>query len=126
MITKWQGLWPQERNGFYAGRVIKKSEIPKYTRIVLRYNKFYEKDSNRPRFVYCFADSDEYKNKCWPIELDEDSPYKKDGKYYTGDGKRLYTFDEAKEIAEERDRRVTDEIIALSDIVIALNDKGEK
>ena len=51
MNTKWMGLWSQNRQGFYAGQVIKKQDIPKYTRIVLRYNKFYEKDSNRPRFV---------------------------------------------------------------------------
>ena len=66
--TKWQGLWAQERQGFYAGQVIKKADIPKYTRIVLRYNKFYEKGSNRPRFVYCFADSEGYEDKCVPVE----------------------------------------------------------
>jgi len=73
--TRWNGLWAQERQGFYAGRVIKKSEIPKYTRIVMRYNKFYEADTNRPRFIYCFADSEGYEDKCVPLELDEDKPY---------------------------------------------------
>lgn len=69
--TKWMGLWSQERPSLYAGQVIKKSEIPAYTRIVLRYNKYYEKDGNRPRFVYCFADSEGYANKCIPIEYEE-------------------------------------------------------
>ena len=80
MNTKWMGLWPQDRQGFYAGQVIKKQDIPPHTRIVLRYNKFYEKDSNKPRFVYCFADSEGYKSKCVPIEIEETE--------------RMYTYDE--------------------------------
>ena len=80
MNTKWLGLWKQERKGIYAGQVIKKSDIPKYTRIVLRQNKFYEKDSNRPRFVYCFADSEGYEAMCVPVE--------------TKETERLYTKDE--------------------------------
>ena len=84
MTTKWQGLWAQERAGFYAGKVIKKADIPKYTRIVLRYNKFYEKDGNRPRFVYCFADSEGYADKCVPIEYEE--------------AERLFTREEVRQI----------------------------
>lgn len=101
MTTKWMGLWAQERPAFYAGQVIKKSDIPKYTRIVLRYNKYYEKDSNRPKFVYCFADSEGYESKCVPLELSEDTDvaYKnKDGIYYTSDGERLYTEEDVREI----------------------------
>lgn len=100
MMTKWAGLWAQERQGFYAGRVIRKSEIPKYTRVVLRYNKFYEKDGNRPRFVYCFADSEGYEEKCVPVEREEqeECPYCEDGIYYTEDGDRLYTREEARAI----------------------------
>lgn len=96
--TKWMGLWAQERPAFYAGQVIKKADIPKYTRIVLRYNKYYEKDSSRPRFVYCFADSDGYAEKCIPIEYEEESGdgayLGDDGNYYTASGDRLYTHDE--------------------------------
>lgn len=73
MTTKWQGLWRQDREGFYAGQVIKKDDIPEHTRIILRYNKFYEKGGNRPRFVYCFADSAGYEDKCVPVEY-ENSP----------------------------------------------------
>ena len=76
MTTKWQGLWRQDREGFYAGQVIKREDIPKHTRIILRYNKFYEKDGNRPRFVYCFADSTGYEDKCVPVEY-ENSPAQK-------------------------------------------------
>ena len=98
--TKWLGLWSQERQGFYAGQVIKKADIPKYTRIVLRYNKFYEKDGMKPRFVYCFADSEGYEDKCIPVEYEEyaDRPYEEDGFYYTGNGERLYTGDEVRKI----------------------------
>ena len=80
MNSKWMGLWAQERSGFYAGQVIKKGDIPKYTRIVLRYNKFYKKGSNRPRFVYCFADSEGYESKCTPMEFET--------------AERVYTYDE--------------------------------
>ena len=87
MNTKWQGLWAQERQGFYAGQVIKKADIPKYTRLVLRYNKFYEKDGNRPRFVYCFADSEGYKDKCVPLEIVDEE-----------EAERLYTEEEVYQI----------------------------
>ena len=96
--TKWMGLWSQDRQGFYAGKVIKKADIPKYTRVVLRYNKYYEKDGNRPRFIYCFADSEGYESRCVPIEVAERQPYKEDGTYFTEDGDRLFTRDEARAI----------------------------
>ena len=98
MNTKWMGLWAQERQGFYAGQVIKKGDIPKYTRIILRYNKFYEKDGNRPRFVYCFADSEGYESKCAQIEIDEKACYEDDGVFYQGNGNRLYTEEEVYQI----------------------------
>ncbi len=72
MNTKWQGLWIQERPEVYASKVIKKSDIPAYTRIVVRNNIYYKKDSNRPKFVYCFADSKGYEEKCIPLELEND------------------------------------------------------
>ena len=99
MNTKWMGLWAQERQGFYAGQVIAKKDIPNYTRIVLRYNKYYEKGGNRPRFVFCFADSEGYVSKCVPVEMDEPKPYiGEDGNYYTGEGERLYTGEDARAI----------------------------
>ena len=99
--TKWEGLWAQESPAIYAGKVIKKSDIPKYTRIVLRYNKHYQKDSNRPRFVYCFADSEGYESKCIPLRAEERKPYiGSDGNYYTGDGERLYTQEDARRIID--------------------------
>ena len=93
MTTKWMGLWAQERPAFYAGQVIKKADIPKYTRIVLRYNKYYEKNSNRPKFVYCFADAEGYESKCIPIEYDED-----EDEY----GERVYTETEVWQRKQEQ------------------------
>lgn len=84
--TKWLGLWEQERKDVYAGQVIKKGEIPKYTRIVMRKNLYYEKGSNRPKFVYCFADSNGYRDKCVPVEQAEP----------VEDDERLYTYEEVK------------------------------
>jgi hypothetical protein len=84
MTTKWMGLWAQDRPALYAGQVIKKADIPKYTRLVLRFNKFYERDSGRPKFVYCFADSEGYSDKCVPIEIENES----------GEEERLYTREE--------------------------------
>lgn len=76
--SKWLGLWKQERAGLYAGQVIKKQDIPKYTRIVLRQNRFYKAGGNRPRFIYCFTDSEGYENKCIPIEYEETTQNKID------------------------------------------------
>ena len=55
--SKWYGLW-NNREGVYSGQVINKADIPSYSRLIVRYNKFYDKDSNKPRFVYCFANGD--------------------------------------------------------------------
>ena len=105
MTTKWLGLWGQERQGFYAGQVIKKKDITAYTRLVLRYNKFYEKDSNKPRFVYCFADSEGYADKCIEIEYEEDEE----------DGERLYTREEVEKVLHGAIRDVED---GYTDLVI--------
>ena len=68
--TKWEGLW-QQREAIYSGKVIKKADIPPYSRLIVRYNKYYEKDSNKPRFVYCFASGDAAKAITLEIERDE-------------------------------------------------------
>lgn len=52
--TKWLGLWKQ-RDAVYSGQTIKREEIPEHAKLIIRYNKFYDKNSNAPRFVYCFA-----------------------------------------------------------------------
>ena len=78
-MKKLPSAEPERKHGKWI-KADSKSDIPKYTRIVLRQNKFYEKDSNRPRFVYCFADSEGYEAMCVPVE--------------TKETERLYTKDE--------------------------------
>ncbi len=97
MQTKWQGLWTQERSSFYAGRVINKKDIPPYTRIVVRHNKYWEKGKNRPRFVYCFANSEEYSEMCQEVE-EYKRPYCENETYYDEKGNRLYTHEEVRRI----------------------------
>ncbi|MBR6615036.1 MAG: hypothetical protein IKK95_03585, partial [Lachnospiraceae bacterium] len=72
MKTKYDGLWEQEKPGVYAGPVIKKKDIPAYTRIILRFNKFYVKGGNRPKFVYRFADAQGFYEECVPIEIEDE------------------------------------------------------
>lgn len=55
--TQWLGLW-KNRQGVYSGQTIKKAEIPPYSRLIVRYNKFWNANSNLPKFVYCFASGD--------------------------------------------------------------------
>lgn len=60
MKTKWQGLW-YNGHGVYSGQTVKASDIPKHARLIIRHNKYWDKESNRPRFVWCFASGDEAK-----------------------------------------------------------------
>lgn len=58
--TEWEGLWKQ-RDGVYSSYVLKKEDIPPYSKLIVRHNKYYEKDSTKPRFVFCFANGDSEK-----------------------------------------------------------------
>ena len=68
--TKWYGLWSQ-REAVYSGQVIRKADIPNHSRLIVRYNKFYEKDGNKPRFVYCFANGDAAKEITIEVSKDD-------------------------------------------------------
>ena len=109
MNTKWEGLWAQERQGFYSGYTIKKADIPPYTRIVMRYNKYYEKDSTKPRFVYCFADAEGYVGKCVQLEIekDEEEP--------SAEEERLYTREE---VQYAINRAVEDALCGYTDVIV--------
>lgn len=51
--TNWNGLW-RNREGVYSGQVIAKKDIPPHSRLIIRYNKFYDSNKpNSPRFVFC-------------------------------------------------------------------------
>lgn len=68
--TKWEGLW-KNREGVYSGKTIKTTDIPPYAKLIIRYNKYYESDSNRPRFVYTFAQKDAANAITLTMEEDE-------------------------------------------------------
>ena len=100
--TKWEGLWLQEGSS-YSGYPIKKSEIPKYTRLIVRHNKYWKKDNEppTPRYVYCFADADGYEAYCRPLITNEGracTVYVNDGGWYKENGERLYTEEEVRKI----------------------------
>lgn len=100
--TKWYGLW-QNREGVYSGEVLAKREIPPYTRIVLRYNRFYERGKNKPRFVYCFASGD--KAKAITVEKDE----REETRYYLTDD---MLQDIIYRVTEDTTRGFTDNIVS--------------
>ena len=68
MKTQWEGLW-KNRQGVYSGKVVNTADLPEKVRVIVRYNKYYESDTSRPRFVYCFADGAEAE----AITMSEDS-----------------------------------------------------
>lgn len=58
--TEWQGLW-KRTTGFYTGRELTEEDLTHLrngSRICFRYNKAYEKDEKKPRFIYCIADEE--------------------------------------------------------------------
>ena len=70
MITDLLGLWKSEETQWYSSETIKKAELAKMAellkpeiRIVMRKNKFYEKGTNRPQYIFAFADSESAANK---------------------------------------------------------------
>ena len=97
MKTEWLGLWEnEEKKDIYNSKSFKISDISIYTRIVMIRNRYYKKGSNRPKFVFCFADGEGQESIIHPEwQFDDDGPYEEDGVYYTEDGERLFTRDEA-------------------------------
>jgi hypothetical protein len=67
MKSQSLGLWKSERTGWYLSRAIKNDDIKHFKkgsplRIGLRYNKYYDADSNKPRFIFAFMDADSSNN----------------------------------------------------------------
>ena len=99
--TKWQGLWYHPESYSYTSATLNLADIKSFkgnVRIIVKKNKFYEKDSNKPNYVFMLVDSDSEKYSLWEVEDDEDNedrPYREEGNFYTGEGKRLYTEKEA-------------------------------
>ena len=59
--TNWIGLWEQQRNGIYGSHIIRKADIPAYTKIIMMQNRYFKEGGKRPRYVFCFANGDSAK-----------------------------------------------------------------
>lgn len=57
MKTKWQGLWKQ-KEALYISETIRREDIPENAKLIVRYNKYYQKDSSKPNFVYRFVEDE--------------------------------------------------------------------
>ena len=61
MKSEWLGLW-QTRQGVYRSKALTQEQIknlPKKSRVVLRYNKYHKSnDDITPKFVFSFCDAE--------------------------------------------------------------------
>lgn len=104
--TNWEGLWwHPEYNGF-SSAAISLSELRKFkgqVRLYVRKNKFFNNGENsRPNYNFCLRDADSSIFRTLDVmETSENEPHPyrgDDGNYYTEDGERLYTGDDARAI----------------------------
>ena len=56
--SKWFGLWKNDDKHYMISQPIEKESLNDTFRIIIKKNKFYTKDSNRPN--YCFAIGSDY------------------------------------------------------------------
>lgn len=58
--TNWEGLWYQPDMHIYTSRCFTLADLRKFKgniKILVRKNKFFEKDSRRPNYQFCICDS---------------------------------------------------------------------
>lgn len=116
--TQWQGLW-KTRKAVYRSQVIKKKDIPPYARLIVRFNKNYHSDTDRPKFVFCFANGKAEQAITLEREIEIGTALVKyddeSGVYYTMDDERLYTYEEVQQAingaTESALRGYTDNIV---------------
>ena len=96
--TKWQGLWYNPSNYTFTSTTLDLADLRKFKgkiRLIVRKNKFYDKDLNRPNYIFMLIDS-----KCEkfnPFEIEQIDEGWADC-YQTPEGERLYTEDEVKQV----------------------------
>ena len=64
--TKWEGIWySAAKHGLYMSQPFKKTEIEQaiknvgeYGRIILMNNKYWKKNTNRPRYVFSIVNAE--------------------------------------------------------------------
>ena len=74
MKTKFEGLWKTRKAVYVSKPFTQKQlkELPKKFRLVVRYNKFYQSDTARPKFVFSFMDAEEAEAFMFEFEEGED------------------------------------------------------
>lgn len=92
--TNWLGLWYHKENYLYMSTALNLADLRKFKgniRLVVRKNRYYEKDTNRPNMIFCITDANsENPSRFEVIETGEMI----DTQYRTSEGERLYTRDE--------------------------------
>lgn len=88
--TNWQGLWYHDEYHGFSSAALSLAELRKFkgkVRLFVYKNKFYEKDSNRPNYVFRIMDADaEVFNTVEVEDMEEEE--------------RLYTEDEVQSILD--------------------------
>lgn len=90
--TKWEGIWYSDvRHGLYMSQPFKKTEIEqtlndvgKYGRIIFMNNKYWKKDTNRPRYVFSIINAEGVK-QIQNITLEHFEEYDDDYPFTYGD-----------------------------------------
>ena len=66
MQTKWLGLWYHPESYGFTSAALNLADLRKFkgsVRLYVRKNRFYEKDSNRPNYCFCFKDAEAANNE---------------------------------------------------------------
>lgn len=100
--TNWGGLWWQSDCMYFTSQTISLGQLRKFkgnVRLVVRKNRFYNNGENgRPNYVFLFRDAKSENPFEISVEEMTKKPYKEDDVYYTEDGERLYTREDARAI----------------------------
>lgn len=124
--TSWEGLWYHPEVGGFSSGTIDLSVFKQFkgkVKFYVRKNKFYNKGSNKPNYVFCIKDCKSPTFSEFSIMNDEDADIEKSGCYYddendcyyTSDDERLYTYSEVQyainRASEDGERGYTDNLV---------------
>ena len=106
--TGWLGLWYHNDSHSWSSAVIDLSAFKSFkgtARIYMRKNKYYEKDTNRPNYVFVICDSNSQRF-VQEVEIQDDvwdreewiKVYKRNDKFIDENDNRLFTREEVREV----------------------------
>lgn len=106
MQTEWGGLWYHPETRSYRSTTINLALLREFkgnVSLVVRHNWYFEKGSDKPKFIFALRDSkaqDSIELKARGVDW---SPYYDyaTGSYYTEDDEKLYTESEALSMLEQ-------------------------